>query len=1028
MGLLDTVLNIGAGFATGGASVYWRAAAMAFMLVKGGPTQKGPRLSNLSITLDGEGQEIARGWGRWLQEMRLVYTSGLIEKKKSKKSGGLLGTSIGASKVTTYKYGTKCVMIGGRGLISRVNRIDLNQFALYDYNGGEEQGAKLVWNGQFWEGQTKAGIKIRVYPGTLDQPVDPVLVAAKGENAWTNYPGHWLVVLEIPDLKKYGDSMPRVSVEAQYDVTDLPSIIEEIGSWVGLEAMDFDLSALDALTVAPTEKEGFSVDSRRKAADIIAELMDLFHFSLPEVDGVLRAVLRPGVPVFSLRQDDLQVTAGYKSERAASSPLRLADEESLSQIKEIVSRDPDRKNAPGYRYARRTGLQVAQGGTKRKTTFQTSAAMSGARASDVARVLLAEEWAGALGVKGTLGVEHLWLSAGDEGTVETEDGLKYVVLDDASPPLFGPIEVTLMGLDPLVYNLPLRDETAGIERPTPLEKGALVVFVGEIPIVGSQYLAQKAYAVGACRLTRAAGFDGAVVNVDRREPGGDWKEVDEDELEDEAIIGELTSDWTPAASSDSTDEGFSCRVWGGALSSAVAGREDVNLILFSNGLLCTLQNLTQTAGSDDSRFYSVEALRVGVYGSDDLKEPFTAGTRFMLLSDESGAMVEGPQLGGAPPMPLAGTELRLRINEQDGGEQVTWDLGAFVGENTRVPSPVVTATRADDGTLTLAGSGRTRFYETATLGGLPSGSIYRETEFGQGFKFQVNLSAAGNSASATRYTTDDQADFTFEFPAPELATLLNRTAQQIADDDIAVSMALYGEVALGRAANLVSAVPSDHYSTIKPAFGTFEINTNHALAQGLVSLLLLNEGSGGTINDAATLRTTMTRTGAWTPDGLFFDGSELACTLSPENLPLGMSPRTLAARMRILDNGASVMCSYGQYTGGRAVFLYCHEFQVRASQYGAALGGVQFTADNQWRNAVIRFDGTLWSVFTNGVLEAQAPLYTDTLQGDTYYLGGDPIGDRFRGDIGHVMVWERALSDEEIAQLHATPYAMLSVV
>ncbi len=806
MGLLDTVLNIGAGFATGGASVYWRAAAMAFMLVKGSPTQKGPRLSNLSITLDGEGQEIARGWGRWLQEMRLVYTSGLIEKKKTKKSGGLLGTSIGAAKVTTYKYGTQCVMIGGRGPISRVNRIDLNQFALYDYNGGDEQGAKLVWNGQIWEGQTKAGIKIRVYPGTLDQPVDPVLVAAKGENSWTNYPGKWLLVLEIPDLEKYGNSMPRVSVEAEYEVTDLPAIIEEIGSWVGLEATDFDLSALEELTVAPTDKEGFSVDSRRKAADIVGELMDLFHFSLSEVDGVLRAVLRPSGPVFSLKQDDLQVTAGYKSEKAATSPLRLADEESLSQIKEIISRDPDRKNAPGYRYARRTGLEItsAASGTKRKTTFQTSAAMSGARASDVARVLLAEEWAGALGVKGTLGVEYLYLSAGDEGTVETEDGLKYVVLDDASPPLFGPIEVNLMGLDPLVYNLPLRDETAGIERPTPLEKGDLVVFVGEIPIVVSQYLAQKAYAVGACRLTRGAGFDGAVVNVDRREPGGEWKEVDEDELEDEAIIGELTSDWTPAEGSDSTDEGFSCRVWGGALSSAVGGREDVNLILFSNGLLCTLQSLTQTAGSDDSRFYSIESLRAGVYGSDDLKEPLTAGTRFMLLNDQSGEMVEGPQLGGAPPMPVAGTELRLRINERDSDEQVTWDLGVLVGENTRTPSPVVMSLRDSDGALTLVGSGRTRFYETATLAGLPATGIYREKEFGQGFKFQVNLSAAGQSASAIRYSTDDQADFTFAFTAPELATLLGRTAQQIGGDDIAVSIALYGEVALGRAAHLLA--------------------------------------------------------------------------------------------------------------------------------------------------------------------------------------------------------------------------------
>ncbi|MBW3636712.1 MAG: phage tail protein [Armatimonadetes bacterium] len=796
MGFLGTILNIGATFATGGASAIWRYAALAFMLVAGSKGQSGPRLSDLTIALDGEGQELPRGWGRWRQELRLVYTSGLIETKKSK-GGGLF--SFLTPKVTTYTYGTKCVCIGGRGPITRLRRLKLNQYPIYDFNGGAEQGGSLVWNGSFWAGEMrlkkdKVGIKIRVYPGTLSQPVDAMLVAAKGAGNWTNYPHQWLVALEIPNLEKYGNGQPRISVEMEYSVTALSDIILEIGGWVGLSAQDFDLSALAGLSVAPNDGEGFQVDSRRKAADIIGELMDIYHFSLPEVDGVLRAVLRPSGFVATLPENSLRVRAGYEAGEVADAPLRESDEENLPAVREFISRDPAREYAPGYRYARRFDAL-----TQRKVSTQSSASMNGARASSVARVLSAEEWAASGGRTVSLGLEYLWLSAADEAHVETPDGFQSMVIDQLKTPLFGPFDTQFMDFDPLVYGLPVRDETAGLPSRTPVEPGSPLIFAAPCAFVAGSgfWLTQSAFVVGVRRSIADLDWDGADINVDSKEPGGEWKQDYDVDYDEEATIGELTAPWTPSSpEAGFTSNGFAARVWGQPLSSTTRDLASggANLMLFDNGVAVVVETLAQTAADADSRFYSATSLQSGVFGTDDFLGALPAGARFLLLNGADGRAVEGPRWTTPPPLRVAGTLVRIRVAEREGsGQEVTWDLGEFKGENLRPPSPVVEmAIRGADGSLRLKGRARSRFYENNFA--LDTGlHRFEEPQFGGQYKFQLTLSAGGSSASLEKLTDGAGGAFDWAFTSAELGALLG------AGGAISGTLALYGQNGVGRA-------------------------------------------------------------------------------------------------------------------------------------------------------------------------------------------------------------------------------------
>ena len=800
-------LNVGIGIASLAASAAVPGAAFAWgrfgmslglmalgQIASSSQNVKGPRLNNLAVTLDTEGADLPRGWGTWRQGLRLAWSSGLIEHTKKKRGGK------GGPTTTEYTYSTKLLFVGGRGPITRLNRIKLNQFAEYDYNGGNEKGCNLTWSDGHWSGRTKSGITIRVYPGTLTQPVDTLPETDKGVDQWTNYPREWLLALEIDDLKKYNNSLPQVTVEPYYNVTSVQSIIEEIGGWANLAPTDFDLRQLAGLTIAPTVGEGYVIDSRRAAADNIGELMDLFHFSMPEVDGVLRAVRRPSGFVARLSENALRVRAGYEREsEVAASPLSEADPDTLSQIDEIVFRDVAREYAAGYRYARRQNTN-----SRRKSSVSTGAAMKGARAADIVRVLQAEKYAAARTRDGMMGLEWLRLSAGDEVWLETSDGDKPFVLDALTTPFFGPLEAKYLGIDPLVYGLPLPPDTSGLDILPPAEHGLPILFVGECPSppADSKFWAWPSFIVGVCPFP-GDDWSGAVINLDRQNDGEtEWKEVAEKTRSDIATIGELTAPWAPAP----PESGFvatpmNCKVWGDTLASCpvAAAETGANLILFENGVMACFASAALSASGNGANFYVLSQIQSGLFGSDDLLDgAMEAGTRFIVLSNSEGHLDGAPMwFDWSKAAECLGDPLRLRVNVAgNDDEQLTAPLGTFAGRNVQPPSPIIeSATRLSNDDLRIVGRARSR---DAGVNLQTNATRLRldEAKSGGAFKFLVTLESGGQSRTLERLAPDDLGAFDWTITASELSTLFGGAPATLSG-----AVALYGKFGLGRSAN-----------------------------------------------------------------------------------------------------------------------------------------------------------------------------------------------------------------------------------
>ena len=794
---LKSVVNIGLGvgslFASGGTSGLLK--GLGFMalggLLSSSQRIEGQRLNDLGVQLAQEGAELIKGWGTWRQSFTLVYSSGLKEHKHSKHQGK------GGPKVTNYTYGTKAVLLGGRGPITRLNRVKLNQYTIYDWNGGNEKGMELEFADGHWSGENDDDLKLRVYPGTLNQPVATILESAKGVGNWTAYPNQWYVELEVPDLNKYGNTMPTVTAEAFNAVTSLTSIIPEIGSWVNYPLDGWDLSALAGLTVAPHDGEGFTVDSRKSAASCIGELMEMYHFSLPSVDGVRRAVLRPTGRVTLLVSDVLKVRAGFNKSTGGSSsndaPLKGADENALPEVQEVITRDPEREHQPGYSYARRL-----ETGSKRKESGSYSTSMRSGRRTGLARTLLAEKWAKATTVDAQLGIEHLYLAAGDEVGVETPDGVQDFTLSQVTTPFFGALPSQCIGFDPLLYGLPEPADTSGLDRNSPETQGAPVVFAGECPAPSSstEWFSKPGFIVALARLP-GDDWDSCVVNVDRQKDDGSWKEIKEFTVSDTGLVGELTASFTPAAPEagyDATAE-LNCKVFEGALHNAEpdAVRDGANLLLFETGLLVSYVTATQTGTVDELPYYTLSTLKSGRFGSDDLNEgALPAGTRFVRLSDEEGLFDDAVKWAGVDSSRI-GDILRLRVTR--GTHLSTVDFGQFHARNVEPPSPVlVVAEKLDDGSLHLRGRARERNPRDNGQNN-PQKRKLDEPQFGGKYKYRLTLTSVAQSVIKDLYTDDEQGSFDFTLTEEQINALFD-----VPPTTLTGTLALYGAFGPGRTA------------------------------------------------------------------------------------------------------------------------------------------------------------------------------------------------------------------------------------
>jgi hypothetical protein len=158
--------------------------------------REGPRLKDLTISTSSYGQPIPRQFGRMRVAGTVIWSTDLIETKQKQKGRK------GQPSTTTFAYSASFAVAVSSTPIDRVGRIWADGNLL---RGAQED--------------LKVGGTLRVYQGFGDDPVDPLIAAAKGATA-PAFRDCAYVVFENLELGDYGNRIPALSFEIFADGGD----------------------------------------------------------------------------------------------------------------------------------------------------------------------------------------------------------------------------------------------------------------------------------------------------------------------------------------------------------------------------------------------------------------------------------------------------------------------------------------------------------------------------------------------------------------------------------------------------------------------------------------------------------------------------------------------------------------------------------------------------------------------------------------------------------------------------------------
>lgn len=202
---MATILLSAAGAAIGGAvggSVLGISAAMAGRFVgaavgrtidqrimgQGSAAREVGRIERFRLTGAGEGDTLARVYGRMRVAGQVIWASNFREQSHTSGGGGKGSPS--QPSVTRYSYSVNLALALCEGEIAGVGRV---------WADGKEVSAEAL--------------NMRVYTGAADQMPDPTMEAIEGAGAVPAYRGIAYVVFEGLGLERFGNRIPQFSFE-----------------------------------------------------------------------------------------------------------------------------------------------------------------------------------------------------------------------------------------------------------------------------------------------------------------------------------------------------------------------------------------------------------------------------------------------------------------------------------------------------------------------------------------------------------------------------------------------------------------------------------------------------------------------------------------------------------------------------------------------------------------------------------------------------------------------------------------------
>jgi len=177
------------------------------------------RLDRFRLTETGEGAPVSTVFGRMRVGGQVIWASDFLETRSSRteSAGGGGKGSPKPPEVTTvsYSYSVSLAIAVGAGEIADVARV---------WADGEEQ--------------ERAGLNMRIYPGTSEQLPDPLIETIEGTGNVPAYRGTAYVVIEDFPLAAFGNRVPQFSFEvvrpAQADMPDHDTALSQIVKAVAL--------------------------------------------------------------------------------------------------------------------------------------------------------------------------------------------------------------------------------------------------------------------------------------------------------------------------------------------------------------------------------------------------------------------------------------------------------------------------------------------------------------------------------------------------------------------------------------------------------------------------------------------------------------------------------------------------------------------------------------------------------------------------------------------------------------------------
>lgn len=217
-------------------------------------------------------------------------------------------------------------------------------------------------------------------------------------------------------LDRYGNRIPNFTCKVVQGTTSVAQIIRAECRLAGLEDDEIDTAEINR------ELPGFFVTGLTPVRDSLEQLATAFQIDFVEVDGKVKALQRPHLPLLTIPRDDL---GSYQESRSGgntenNSPRlqisRRQDQEIPRRV-EVSYYDPARsyeRNAQSY------GREVYGGDTVSSVTLNM--ALDADEADRIAKIIAITNWTERMPVKFVLPSDYLWLTPGDVATVITPDG------------------------------------------------------------------------------------------------------------------------------------------------------------------------------------------------------------------------------------------------------------------------------------------------------------------------------------------------------------------------------------------------------------------------------------------------------------------------------------------------------------------------------------------------------------------------------------------------------------------------------